>query len=216
MSEPNESLRSRRTGRRTGERPPIEPDESELDAYLIGDLDAEVDDWRPDLDDAQADRSLRAVAAIDRQLARYEALAKAERDRIDAWLAEVSNPLVGRREFFVRCLETYARANHEATGAKSMKLPNGTLQLRAGRTRVEATDDPSEDAPAELVRVKREWDKNRIAEDFNPGGIVEDPDTPPGFVTRQAVHARTGEVSDRFVFRVPVERTFSLRAGGGS
>jgi hypothetical protein len=190
---------------------PVDPDDFERDEFA--DLDATADYFDGDraVDDLAAEKALRAVRFIDRQLARWEALAKAEHARIDAWLAETCNPLAGRREFFERCLEGYTRANHEATGAKSVKLPSGTLALRRTPDRVEPLPDSK---PQErFARVTVAWDKNRVKEATNPGPILEDYDPPEGFIAREAVDT-AGERVPGVVWLCRVEPSFSVKVSG--
>jgi hypothetical protein len=184
--------------------------EEDLDTHLIGDLDQEVDTWDITVDDVQADRALRALGAIDRKLARYEAVANAERDRIAAWLEEVSNPLAGRRQFFERCLETYTRANHELSGDKSMKLPSGTVQLRQSPPRIDTAGEPGDDIDPRLVRVTRAWDKAAVKHATKAGGQVEDHDTPEGFTAYAAVTTE-GEILPGVIYLVRDEPTFDAK-----
>lgn len=186
------------------------PDDFDRDEFA--DLDATADYFDGDrtVDDAAAEKAMRAVAFIDRQLARWEALAKAEHDRIDAWLAENCNPLAGRREFFLRCLEGYTRANHEATGAKSVKLPSGTAQLRQTPPKVEVIGDPIPEVHGDMVRTSLSFDKNRVKERTKPGPVLEDEDAPPGYEARAAVDGN-GELVPNVVYYVRTEPSFSVK-----
>ena len=182
---------------------------TDLAPFEPSDLDALADDISEGtLDDAAAERAMRALCAIDRELARWQQLHDTERQRLDAWLEEVSNPLLGRREFFERCLEGFTRANHERTGAKSVKLPSGTAALRKTPDRVEVVGDA--EPPERFARVSVSWDKNRTKEDTNPGPVAEDYEAPEGYVAHVAVD-HTGAVVDGVVWLLRTDPVFTVR-----
>ena len=165
------------------------------------------------VDDAAAEKAMRALRFCDRQLSRWEALAKAEKDRIDRWYEEQANPLLARRAFFERALEGYTRANHEATGAKSVKLPSGTVSLRKTPDRVEV--EPGAEPQDRFARVKVEWDRHAVKEWTNPGPRLEDYDAPEGYEACVAVDT-DGLVVPGVVWLLRVEPSFSVRTGGES
>ena len=189
----------------------------DADDLLADDLDAFADelDAGRDVDDAAAERAMRALVWIDRQVSRAEALAKSEHDRIDAWLAETTNPLLGRREFFERALEGFTRANHEQTGAKSVKLPSGTVALRQTPPKVQPVGDPIPEVHGDMVRTKLSFDLNRVKEVTRYGPIAEGEEAPPGCEARYAVDGN-GEVVPNLIYYVRVEPSFSAKPRSAS
>lgn len=188
----------------------------DLDAHLVEALDP---DFSIDpahgaiahpLDDAAADTAMRALAATESEMARWEDLARRRKAEIDEWLEDRLGSLVNRRTFWMRCLETYARANHELTGAKSVKLPSGTVQLRQVPPRIEAAGEPTDDVDAGFVRTTRAWDKQAIKQATAIGPLLEDHDTPDGFAVYAAV-TPAGERLPGVVYLVRTEPTFDAK-----
>ena len=185
---------------------------TDLAPFEPSDLDALADDISEGtLDDAAAERAMRALCAIDRELARWQQLHDTERRRLDAWLEEVSNPLLGRREFFERCLEGYTRANHERTGAKSVKLPSGRAALRETPPKVEAVGDPIPEVHGDMVRTTLAFDKNRVKERTTWGKVLEDEEAPPGCKAWSVVDKATGETVPNLIYYLRDEPSFSVK-----
>jgi hypothetical protein len=186
-----------------------------LDDAILDDLaDVDLDNEPPTLATIdEADRTVWHIARLERQATQNEELAKLRKAQVDAWLEDVNGVLERERAWRERQVEGWMRAHHETTGTKSVRLPSGTLALRKPRPRVEVLAEPSEDAPAELVRVKRDWDKVAIGKGHNPGPEVDGCDPPEGFVARTAVNA-DGVPMEDFVLLVPVQASFSIKTGG--
>ena len=191
-------------------------DDLERDEFAELDQAAAFFDGDRAVDDAAAEKAMRALRFCDRQLARWEALAKAEKERIDRWLEEQANPLLARRQFFERCLEGYTRANHEATGAKSVKLPSGTVALRQTPPKVEVIGDPIPEVHGDMLRTTVTFDKNRVKERTRPSDhAIEGEDAPPGCEARYAVTG-DGEIVPNVIYYVRVEPSFSVKPAGGA
>lgn len=191
--------------------------DADLDSYLFEAVDlAAVDP--AGLDDDSADRSLRRLARIEDEMGRYETIARQRKAAIDDWLEDRLGGLIAQRDFLLRCLETYARARHEVTGAKSVKLPSGSVALRQAPPRIDTAGEPGDDVDARLVRVTRSWDKRAIkdATEMHPEPL--DIDTPEGFTAHAAV-THDGEALPGVVYLVRTEPTFDAKPnpiGGAS
>lgn len=186
--------------------------EADLDAFIVSDIDLEAEP--PTLAGiGDADRALRQIARLDRDLARYEALAKHRVEQIQAWLHDRSDIILRRREWWERSAEGWMRAHHAETGIKTEKLPSGTLQIRAAKPRVEAlTREPGDDIDANLVRVQRQWDKRQIADACTPGPELDDIEAPDGYTAHAAI-TPDGAALEGVALLVPVKDSFSMRAG---
>lgn len=191
--------------------------DADLDSYLFEAVDlAAVDP--AGLDDDSADRSLRRLARIEDEMGRYETIARQRKAAIDDWLEDRIGGLIAQRDFLLRCLETYARARHEVTGAKSVKLPSGSVALRQAPHRIDTAGEPGEDVPADLVRVTRAWDKRAVKERTELGPRLVSYDAPDGFVAHAAVNS-DGEALPGVVYLVRTEPTFDAKPnpiGGAS
>ena len=190
---------------------------ADLSAYMAEDL-ADIDpatDAPPVIDDiATADRALRRLSETETQMRRVEALAADEIRRVERWKAERLEILERDHRFWAGTLEAWHRAIVERGGARTQRLPNGTLRLRQTPPKVvPATKEPGEDAPVEFVRVRREWAKSEVPKRTKPGREVEvDPaDAPPeGWTVHEAVTA-DGEIVPNITYWVPSEPSFSVQ-----
>ncbi len=80
---------------------------------------------------AQATRTMRALARIRQQQAANEAAARAEMDRIAAWLSTTDDRLNRQATFLVFLLSTYhANALDRDPKAKTISTPYGALKAR--------------------------------------------------------------------------------------
>ena len=191
-------------------------DRADLAHYMADDL-ADIDpatDSPPVIDDIDtANRALRRLAEVETAMRRVEALAADEVRRAEAWKAERLAVLEHDRQFWASTLEAWHRAIVERGGAKTQKLPHGTVRLRQTPPKVvPLSKEPGEDAPAEFVRVRREWAKSEVPKRTMPGPEVEvDPeDAPPeGWTVHSAITAE-GEVVKGITYWVRSEPSFSV------
>ena len=110
-------------------------------------------------------------------------------------------------------VERFMRAHVREGGTKTVSLPSGVLSLRQGSQKIEPlTKAPSDNVPADYVRVKSEWDRHAIAKATAPGPVAEGVEAPAGYVAHWAVDANGERVPD-VVRLVPVEPSFSLKVG---
>lgn len=109
----------------------------DLDAY-VGQLDTEPE--APTMDDDLANRLLRRIRRQEITRGEVAAVAKAERDRIDAWERNRLEKIAGDVEGMERVLDGYMRAVKERRKLKTLKLPNGELRIRPARTSTEIID----------------------------------------------------------------------------
>lgn len=128
-----------------------EPQDGMVDA-LAAYLSDELDDAYELLADQQpatfevtnqvtANRLLRRLARVEARATEAHEAATAEVQKVNAWLEEVTAPLMREREWLVRTLEGYARRSFEEDPTRqTFKLPNGTLSLRKATPGVEVTD----------------------------------------------------------------------------
>lgn len=141
----------------------------DLDRY-VGDFDG-GEEHAPTMDRDRANRILRRIRWRERERGQVVAVARAERDRIDAWerdrLETIDNDIAAAG----RVLDGFMRAVGARENMRTLKLPNGELRLRPPSTRVNV-----EDADAFLV-----WAQEHVAirlaaklEDMTPASMVED------------------------------------------
>lgn len=184
------------------------------------DLDRTLTDGLPDYHEDTEPPTLATVDEIERALRRLrvaqdrlrevEEVAKVNVQAIQTWLHDRSTVLLREIDWHTQAVERWHRAHVQSGGTKTVSLPSGTLQLRAGRTKVEALGEPADDAPESLVRTKREWSKVDVAKATRPGPIAEDVNAPEGTVAHFAVTS-DGEVLGDVVLLVPVADSFSVR-----
>ena len=194
----------------------LEQLDSELDAYIVGDITYDPEADPVDLGDIDAaDRALRRVARIEHDMARLEKLATHRKAQIDEYLANALAPMEREREWFLRSVEGWARAHLSNQKTQTVKLPSGSVSLRKAQPKVEPTvRDPDPDVAPELVRVKREWDRNAVKQATTPGPQIEVDDAPEGYTVHWAVDA-DGVVVNGITFLVPTQPTCSIKAGHG-
>lgn len=127
----------------------------------------------------QAERHLKAVSYYRREAQRIAAHAQAHRAQIDAWEQARLRPIEARAAWH----EGGLRGWFAGVGRKSVKLVYGSLQVVAGRDRVEVTDFAALNKAVgegvgemyNLIRLKAEPDKTGIARFIKETGEV-----PPG------------------------------------
>lgn len=125
----------------------------DLDAY-VSQLDTEPE--APTMDDDLANRLLRRIRRQEITRTEVITVARAERDRIDAWERDRLESIDTDVASIGRLLDGYMRAVFERRKLKTLNLPNGKLSLRAPSIRVTI-----EDEDAFLV-----WAQARVAARF--------------------------------------------------
>lgn len=110
----------------------------DLDQYVAPDHPGEAP--VPEDDDG-ANQLLRRIRRAQRDRREVVAVAKAERDRIDAWERDRLASIDARTEHAEQLVEAFMRAVAERRHIKTLTLPNGVLRLRAPRTRVEVINE---------------------------------------------------------------------------
>lgn len=78
----------------------------------------------------QAAWAMRKYRRLAQRVQQNEALANAERQRINLWLERVNERIEGEMDFFYRHLEAYAMSQR-MQGRKSVDLPDGVIKTRA-------------------------------------------------------------------------------------
>lgn len=106
-------------------------------------FDADDFEPRPDeppivVEDADTvNRLLRRRGALVARVAQVRTWVDAEQERLARFADDRTAGLLKSIAWFERSLENWMRDHHERTGDKTMKLPNGTVQLRAASKRVD-------------------------------------------------------------------------------
>lgn len=183
------------------------------------DLDAHMADGLPDYaEDAEPptlatideiERALRRLRVAQDRLSEVEQVAKSNVEAVQAWLHDRSSVLLREIDWHSQAVERWHREHARLGGTKTVSLPSGTLKLTKGRTKVEALGEPADNAPAALVRTKREFDKRSVATSTSPGPIAEGVTAPGGSVAHWAV-TPDGERVENVVLLVPVADTFTV------
>lgn len=155
-----------------------DPIRDDLDDDLGLDFTEGEGDPPPLEDEDQANRVLRRVAALERQLDGHKAVARAEVERIAAWLKDRAATIEGSLVWHRRTLEGWMRT----TGRSTVKLPNGELRLRPERPKVvgllaehgdeDAQLDTLEGLDLGVLRTKRELAVSDILKMAKPGPAV--------------------------------------------
>ena len=188
---------------------------ADLDAWLDipiptgpdpDDPDAEV--VLPAADDDLANRILYKLRRLDGEAARIEALYAAERARLDSWKADRMAGVDRDRSAARRSLDGFMRAWHHLNPrTKSLSLPNGKLQLRDVKGKVEITDPVAfvswceTNGRTDLLRYVPEPVKSALGDEElvvrHTGPQVNDPKSGELLQTyRLLVPVATGEVGD--------------------
>lgn len=194
----------------------VEQIDSELSAFIIGDL---ADEYEPDAEPRtlatidEADRALWHLRQIETDMVRHERLFDARIKQMQERRAEVLGVMQRQHEWWSRRVEMWARAHAAETNAKTIKLPSGTVSFRTPTPSVLALSAPKDDAPAEFVRVKREWDKQAIKAATLPGPDADDVDAGVGMLAKFAI-TPDGEVLGDVVYTIPAQPTITIKAGG--
>ena len=142
---------------------------------------ADLDEFMADLgpledavvDPLLAERMVRRVVRLRRQLDTDADVAKAEQARIADWYTTRAEATEKATEYLVACLRGYHETRlADDPKAKSIHLPSGTLKARRSPDRVEVdvTVFLAAEPGAEWVRVKTEPDKPVILQHVKQTG----------------------------------------------
>lgn len=107
--------------------------------------------------DAKADWALRRLGSIRKQIAEAEALAEAERERVQSWLDHVRHSFEADITYFEGQLRQYGEIQREA-GRKTVDLPHGKIKTRQVSAKFEVVDKDSflawaRDNAPDLIKV---------------------------------------------------------------
>lgn len=131
----------------------------------------------------QANWALRKLAIIRREMKQAEEQADREIQRIEHWLKGELERLQGDAEFFESLLCEYHRDIYEQNPkAKTVKLPAGTLKLRAQQPEFKRDEDKliawlKGTGRADLVKIKESADWSALKKDVavvNGQAIIKD------------------------------------------
>ena len=161
-----------------------------------------------------ADRALRKIAEAERRKARATNYAAEEIAKVGRWRDAIVSSADADVAYWKQSLEAWHRAVlRDDPEAKTQKLPHGTVRLRALPPKVMVEGDPDEQAPAELVSVKRSWSKTAISKRTSIGPEIPldeaDGPIPEGTRVHRAVTA-DGEVVPQVTYWVTDEPSFSV------
>jgi uncharacterized protein (DUF885 family) len=129
-------------------------DDTELRDDLARSLEPPPDDDAAPmdaLDEDRANRLLYKLRRVSRERAQIQAVARAERDRVDAWERDRLDVVDRQITDLTNVLEQWMRMHSERTKSVTKTFPNGELRLRAARARLEIIDD----AKAEIFVMER-------------------------------------------------------------
>jgi len=130
--------------------PKAEPDplpsrqlDDELDQFLADDMLDDAGEYRSPGGEAQADQLLGVLRFLSRRASEIQATADGRVEGIRKWQAERIKTIDAERSRIEHLLEGWARAQHEASGGKTVtwKLPSGELRLRPVQSKVHVLDD---------------------------------------------------------------------------
>lgn len=121
----------------------------------------------------KADSYLYVAGQIEKEMAENDRIAQAQIDKVTFWRDQENAKLQRRLGWLVMALENYARNEDR----KTVRLPNGTLKLRAAQPTLEVDEEAffAAHPPEELVRIipeQRKPDKKAIRELVKSTGEV--------------------------------------------
>jgi phage host-nuclease inhibitor protein Gam len=134
--------------------------------------------------DEKANWVLRKIASLEQKKQENTDLAKAEIEKINAWLEMVNGELDRDLEYFKNLLAEYAKAKREQDPKfKSLKLPNGKFGFRKQQPKWQYDEAKlleylKRNGMAEFIRMKEEPDKAALKKKLTvSGGVAVDPET---------------------------------------
>jgi len=170
------------------------------DFLLVG---AEVDDPalddppRPIANEFDAERMLRRIGRIDREVQRVRDFVAGEKAALDAYVADRTAGILREKQRIEESLAAWIAAQP----VKTVTLPHGQVRRRGQRAKVWVLDD-SPTAVEELaklapgvVRTTHELMRSAVDSELQVGPVIEDAVAPePGYVVHAAVNADGEEV----------------------
>jgi len=111
-------------------------------------------------DDEQAAWAMRKLLAFRKKMAENEAIADAERTRIDAWLHHVNEKFAPDVAYFEAILTRYAQQQRAADDRKSIETPYGVVKSRSTQAKFKVIDEDTffkwaEENLPDAIAVKR-------------------------------------------------------------
>lgn len=169
--------------------------EDVLDAWLDAALD-ELGEQPTDLDHAA--KLLGAQRGIDRRIAEIDTLIARRIEQLRAFHREQRDPLLARRQHLDGLIGGWALAEWERTGRKTWKVPEGTIEVRPRKprmeidARVDITDELLDRVEGPLpaaVKHERSILVSKVATDdvweVRHGDVIADyPNVPEGYEAR--------------------------------
>lgn len=154
-------------------------------------------------DDGAAAWAMRKLRAVHRRVADIEAIAAAERARIDAWAADATRSHQREVDYFTGLLLDYGRRQRDEEDRKTISTPYGSIRSRAGS--LKWTIDPDGFLPwaetnrPDLIRVRKDPDLSAAKKDLKLSDTLDpfDPSTGeavPGVTVEQTEPTYTVEV----------------------
>jgi hypothetical protein len=152
--------------------------------------------------DKQAAWAMRKLLALQEKATENEAIADAERTRIDLWLESVNGKFDSDIAYFTAILVEYGTTQRSNEDRKSIETPYGSVKSRIGQPKYvyeqsELIEWAIQSRPA-LVRVKQELDLAALKNmSVTPDGMVitEDGEIVPTVFVSPATVNYTVEVS---------------------
>ena len=133
---------------------------SEQDIYEFDTEDAPDRERFEITNDEQAAWAMRKLLAFRKKMAENEAIADAERTRIDAWLHRVNEKFAPDVAYFEAILTRYAQQQRTAEDRKSIETPYGSVKSRATQDKFKVIDEDeffkwAEENLPDAIAVKR-------------------------------------------------------------
>jgi hypothetical protein len=181
--------------------------EDVLDAWLDAQL-TELGEQPTDLD--HAGKLLGAQRGIDRRIAEIDAVVAKRIEALRAFHREQRDPLLARRQHLDGLIGGWALAEWERTGRKTWKVPEGTIEVRPRKPRMEidaritiddAVLDRVEGPLPAAVKTERSILVSKVASDdvwqVGHGNVIADyPGVPEGYEAREVLISVPGVPDD--------------------
>jgi len=114
---------------------------TEVDIHEF-DLDEQPDRERFEVtDDSQAAWAMRKLLSIRKRIAENEAIADAERTRIDEWVHQANSKFQPDVAYFEALLTRYAQQQRASDDRKSIETPYGVVKSRATQDKFKVVDE---------------------------------------------------------------------------
>lgn len=114
---------------------------TEVDIHEF-DVDEQPDRERFEVtDDSQAAWAMRKLLSIRKRIAENEAIADAERTRIDEWVHQANSKFQPDVAYFEALLTRYAQQQRASDDRKSIETPYGVVKSRATQDKFKVVDE---------------------------------------------------------------------------